>query len=98
MDDQFRGTGRTTGLMLKAISEALLNRCTWAEFADQDVPSTDAAICLEVLEMICIQLGLRFMQTRTRGNRVWIISLAPTIDTPGSAPKHPECPPLPNGR
>lgn len=96
MDDPLRGTGRTTGLMLKAISEALLNHCTWVEFSDHHNQCREkAAMWVEVLEMLCGQLGLRDMRIRCRGNQVWIISLAPTITTPESAPQYPECPPLP---
>ncbi|WP_425618051.1 hypothetical protein NA78x_001744 [Anatilimnocola sp. NA78] len=98
MDDPLRGTGRTIGLMLKAIGEALLHHCTWVEFVNhhEHRNRSDAESWLEVLELLCIQLGLQFMRIRTRGNRVWIISLAPTRTTEEAAVVHPECPPLPN--
>jgi hypothetical protein len=101
MDDPRRGTGRSTGLMLKAISEALLNHCTWVEFVDHAYDATypatpqHADMWLETIEMVCSELGLRSMRVRTRGNRIWIISLAPTRASCESAPQYPECPPLP---
>ena len=94
VDDPQRGTGRSTGLMLKAISEALLNRCTWVEFHDHYRGVGDDW-AVDSLEMLCVQIGLQWMRVHSRGSRVWIISLAPTQATPMSAPQHPECPPLP---
>lgn len=93
MDDPLRGTGRTTGLMLKAIGEALLSRCTWVEVADHY--PRDPTLLLDTIELLCAQLGLQFMRTRIRGERVYVISLAPVKATPESAPQYPECPPLP---
>lgn len=90
MDEPALGTGRSTGLILKAIGEALLNHCNWVE-VDHNVD--DWAV--DVIEMLCSQLGLSWMRVHSRAGRVWIISLAPTFATPESAPQHPECPPLP---
>jgi hypothetical protein len=95
VDDPLRGTGRSTGLMLKAISEAILNRCNWVRFNDHFVVN-DAGLWADVLEMLCAQLGLHYMQIRTRGSEVWIISLMPTRATFESAPEHPTCPRLPS--
>lgn len=101
MHDPLRGTGRSTGLLLKAIGEALLNHCTWVEFVDHahdaTYPATPqhAEMWLETFEHLHLQLGLRCMRVRTRGSRIWIISLAPTQATYESAPQYPECPALP---
>lgn len=92
--DPLRGTGRTTGLMMQAIGKALLNPCTWIEFVDH-YPK-NSFYWPKMLEDLIRSSGLQHMKVTIQADgRVWLISLAPTMESPYSEPKHPICPPLP---
>lgn len=70
-------TFRTTGLMLKAISDALLFPGTWIEFEiDRKHTVESAKLWQETLEALASQLSLRGFRSRTEGNRVFVMMKA----------------------
>ncbi len=80
MDDPNRGTGRTTSLMLRALSEAIAQPGEWVEYIDHhahDVAS--AAHHASNLAGLADAVGLDHMRLRTAGRRVYIASVPPTI-------------------
>jgi len=78
MSDPDRGTGRTTGLMLQAISKALLNKGENIEFIDHAKQGYNEAVNHSD-RMECIIDGLWLsMCVSVRGNRVFVRSLTKT--------------------
>ncbi|HEY4258592.1 MAG TPA: hypothetical protein VGM98_00470 [Schlesneria sp.] len=71
VQDPKRGTGRTTALMLAAISQALLNQGKWIDFVDHAEmgPRQNLAI-RAALSFMFVRLGLKNMQIDTGGVRI----------------------------
>lgn len=74
MDDPKRGTGRTTGLMLKALGEAALARGSEVEFVDH-FPHTHSSAdrMAHQLRSMAEMLGL-LVSVRRDGSRVFVSS------------------------
>jgi hypothetical protein len=74
MDDPLRGTGRTTGLMLKAIGDALLKPDEWVEFVDHYGHDRNVAEShAEQLRWVAEAVGLT-IKTRIAMARVFVKS------------------------
>ena len=79
-DDPMRGTGRTTGLMLIAIGDALLHPGQWRRFQDhRPITAATAVLYSCPLGRLCAKLGLKMRvrrgAMRRNGNVVEIMSL-----------------------
>jgi len=84
-DDTMRGTGRTTGLMLKAIGEALRFPASEVEFKDHHRMTIDSAKKMRRdLQSMADRLGLRIVATVV-GNRIFVRS---NIGGPGNTESH----------
>ena len=74
MNDEVRGTGRTTGLMLRAIGDALLDPGGEVEFCDHEPHTyTSARMAHIAIDQMAATLGLAVAVHRV-GSRVFIIS------------------------
>jgi hypothetical protein len=77
-DDPWRGTGRTTGLILTAIGNALLNPGKVVLFVDHAMMTRDHSRKMqESVEEIIASLGLRLRVRRRVKNSLGILSLVP---------------------
>lgn len=100
-DDPRRGSGRTTGLMLKAIEGALLNPGEWVEFVDHTgsvQANNELAYQIERMAAAC---GLRYMHVRMRprDKTVWVVSLPPIRSScEGGVERQRPVPPLPQAK
>lgn len=96
-DESRRGTGRTIGLMLKAIGESLLRPCEWVEFVDH-APTTvnRAATFAEMIRKRCGSVHLEHMTVVQREHQVFVMSHPPRREA-GVSDMHPCLPPLPRG-
>ena len=75
VDDQNRGTGRTTGLMLQALGNAALARGAEVEFVDHWPHTHHAAHRMErQIRAMAETLGL-MMDVRRGGSRVFVQSI-----------------------
>lgn len=88
-DDPMRGTGRTTGLMLKVIGEALLAPGKWIEFKDHHDDCRENRFHASAIEDLAAGIGLQYFHVRIKpkDKTVWVLSAPPGVahsDFPGA--------------
>lgn len=76
-DEYNRGTGRTTGLILKAIGDALLNQGEWVEFIDHWPHTFERAENFAgLLQGTAGTLGI-VVKTKCKERQVFVMSVMP---------------------